>query len=259
MTPIDALILSATIVLVLVSPMTGSFLRCWADRAGIDQRVTSGRSYCDACGKTLAARDLVPILSWLWNRGKSRCCGAPLRWTLMSAEITSLGLAIWAVLVVSPPLLLPTLIIAWLLQATALLAIPAPRQSTICGMILAVFGLFISWFGLRGEIEEHLLGFALGLLIAAVAWTGASDPAAKYLQSVTMLPPMGALLGAGGMGIALAIGIVAALVHAAVSRVLRREGEPATLPATSLAVGWATGTWLAWIYGSDFLIKLFLQ
>ncbi len=177
----------------------------------------------------------------------------------MSAEITALGLAIWAVLVVSPPLLLPTLIIAWLLQATALLATPAPRQSTICGMILAVFGLFISWFGLRGEIEEHLLGFALGLLIAAVAWTGASDPEAKYLQSVTMVPPMGALLGAGGMWVALAIGIVAAFFHAAVSRVVRREGEPAALPATSLAIGWATGIWLAWLYGADFPIKPFLQ
>ena len=177
----------------------------------------------------------------------------------MSAEITALGLAIWAVLVVSPPLLLPTLIIAWLLQATALLATPAPRQSTILGMILAVFGLFIAWFGLRGEIEEHLLGFALGLLIAAVGWTGASDPKAKYLQAVTMLPPMGALIGASGMAIAPAIGFAVAFVHAAFSRVMQRQGDPATPPATSLAIGWAAGIWLVWLYGADFLIKPFSQ
>ena len=177
----------------------------------------------------------------------------------MSAEITSLGLAVWAVLVVSPPLLLPTLIIAWLLQATALLAVPAPRQSTILGMILAVFGLFITWFGLHGEIEEHLLGFALGLLIAAVAWTGASDPQAKFLQAVTLIPPMGALLGAGGMAFALAIGLIVAPLHSTVSRAIRRDNDPATPPATSLAIGWAAGTWLIWLYGAGFLIRPFFQ
>ncbi len=258
MTPIDALILSATFVLVLVSPMTGSFLKCWADRAAVGQPVT-GRSYCDSCGNQLAARDLVPILSWLWNRGKSRCCNTPLRWTLLNAEVTALALAIWAVLVVSPPLLLPTLIIAWLLQATVVLAVPAPRQSTILGMILAVFGLFIAWFGLSGEIEAHLLGFALGLLIAAVAWTGASDPQAKYLQAVTLLPAAGALLGAGSMGYALGIGIIVAFIHAGLSRLIRRGGEALTPPATSLAIGWAAGTWLFWLYGPGALFAPFFE
>ncbi|MGI9391821.1 MAG: prepilin peptidase, partial [Boseongicola sp.] len=234
------------------------FLRCWADRAAIGQRVSSGRSYCESCGQTLAARDLVPILSWLWNRGKSRCCGEPLRWTLMSAEITALVLAVWAVLVVSPQLLLPTLIIAWLLQATALLAVPAPRQSTILGMILAVFGLLISWYGVIGDIEEHLLGFALGLLVAAVAWSGASDPRSKFLQAATLFPPMGALLGVGGMWMALVTGILAAFVHAAVARVLKPEDEPSTTPATSLAIGLAAGTWLVWLYGAGFILNPFL-
>jgi leader peptidase (prepilin peptidase)/N-methyltransferase len=251
MSPLDALILSATFVLVIVSPMTGSFLKCWADRAGIGQSVTDGRSYCDACGKTLAARDLVPILSWLWNRGKSRCCGVPLRWTLMTAEIVSLLLAVWAVLVVAPPLLLPTLIIAWLLQATALLAVPAPRQSTITAMILAILGLGLAWFGLVDDIEERLLGFALGLLIAAVAWTGASDPKARFLKAVTLLPAMGALLGAAGMGLALALALPAAAAHAGLSRLLAIDPGDRAPVATSLSIGLASGTWLIWLYGTS--------
>ncbi len=158
-----------------------------------------------------------------------------------------------------PPKLLPALIIAWLLQAMALLAVPAPRASTVLGMILAVFGLFLAWFGMGGEVEAHLLGFALGLLIAAVAWTGASDPQAKYLQAVTLLPPMGALLGAGSMGFALAVGFVAALLHGALSRALRREGDAPVPPATSLAIGWAAGTWLLWIYGAEALFRPFFE
>ncbi len=249
MTLIEALILSTTIVLVLVSPMTGSFLKCWADRAGVGQRVRDGRSYCDSCGKTLQARDLIPILSWAMNGGKSRCCGEPLRWTLMTAEITSLLLAIWAVLVVSPPLLLPALLIAWMLQATALLAVPAPRQATIIGMILSVFALCLAWFDLFGDVQTHLLGFALGLLVALVAWTGATDPGARFLQAATLLPPLGALLGVSGMGVALAIGLLFAALHNAVARALRRDGEPVVTAAASLAFGWAGGAWIIWIYG----------
>ena len=177
----------------------------------------------------------------------------------MGAEVTALGLAIWAVLMVPLPMLLAALIIAWLLQATALLAVPSPRDSTTLGMILAIFGLLLAFFGFSGEVEAHLLGFALGLLIAAVAWTGASDPQAKYLQAVTLFPPMGALLGAGSMGFALGIGFVFALLHAGISRALKREGEALAPPATSLAIGWAAGTWLLWLYGPGALFRPLFQ
>lgn len=250
MTPTDALLLSLTLVLILASPMTGSFLKCWADRAAAGKSVADGRSFCDHCGQTLRARDLVPILSWVTAGGKSRCCGARLRWTLITPEITSLLLAVWAVLTVSPPLLLPTLLIAWLLQAIALLAVPAPRTATILAMILALLGLALSLAGLKGEIQVHLLGFALGLLIAAVAWTGAADPRARTLQAAALLPPMGALLGVAQMGLALGIGIFAALLHLAYARAIRDDAATPPAPATSLAIGAAAGTWIVWLYAA---------
>ncbi|MFA6007210.1 MAG: prepilin peptidase [Candidatus Shapirobacteria bacterium] len=33
------------------------------------------RSYCDFCGRQLNWFDNIPVLSWLFYRGKSRCCG----------------------------------------------------------------------------------------------------------------------------------------------------------------------------------------
>ena len=229
--------------------MTGSFLKCWADRAASGKSVTDGRSFCDNCGKTLAARDLVPILSWIFAGGKSRCCATPLRWTLLTPEITSLVLAIWAVTTMPLPLMLPSLIIAWLLQAIALLAVPAPRVATILAMILALFGLGLSYFGMTGRIETHLLAFALGLLCAAVAWTGASDPRARYLQAAPLLPAIGALLGVGLMGLAIWIGVLLAILHRWASWKLKRNDETSGPVATSVAIGLAGGTWLAWIYG----------
>jgi leader peptidase (prepilin peptidase)/N-methyltransferase len=35
-----------------------------------------GRSACPACGTVLGVVDLVPVLSWLWLRGRCRHCGA---------------------------------------------------------------------------------------------------------------------------------------------------------------------------------------
>ena len=256
MTFLEALNLSAIFVLTLVSPMTGSFLKCWADRAASGKSVVDGRSFCDACGKTLTARDLIPILSWVFAGGKSRCCATPLRWTLLTPELTSLLLAVWAVLTMPLNLMLPSLIVAWLLQAIALLAVPAPRIATILGMVLAMFGLGFALTGLTGQIDARLLGFALGLLCATVAWTGASDPRARYLQAATLLPAMGALLGVAMMGLAIAVGVIVAIVHAAISNMLRRSDDDQVAPATSLAIGLASGTWLAWIYGDSLLRAL---
>lgn len=249
MTSIDALVLTVVIVLVLSSPMTGSFLKCWADRSRVGQSVAQGRSYCDECGKTLSARDLIPVLSWSMSGGKARCCGAPLRWTLLTPEITSTLLAFWALFAASPNRLLPALVIAWLLQAIALLAVPAPRIATIIAMILALIGLALSLAGLSGDIETHLLGFALGLLIAAVAWTGASDPRARYLRAAAVMPPMGALLGVPLIAYALTIGIGLSLVHMLYARWLRDDDLS---PATSLAIGAAGGTWIVWLYADYF-------
>ena len=55
----------------------GSFLECLADRGekGISI-ITKERSFCPACGHTLGALDLIPIISWLTLRGKCRYCGA---------------------------------------------------------------------------------------------------------------------------------------------------------------------------------------
>jgi hypothetical protein len=37
---------------------------------------------------------------------------------------------------------------------------------------------------------------------------------------------------------------------------IRRDGEDPVPPATSLAIGLAGGTWLAWIYGIDLVRSL---
>ncbi len=53
----------------------GSFLNCAAWRIARGEPFVRGRSRCPACSHTLAARDLVPVFSWLILRGRCRYCG----------------------------------------------------------------------------------------------------------------------------------------------------------------------------------------
>lgn len=49
--------------------------------------VLKGRSMCPHCGHTLAAKDLVPVLSWLELKGKCRYCSKPIAWQYPVVEL----------------------------------------------------------------------------------------------------------------------------------------------------------------------------
>lgn len=46
----------------------------------------NGRSQC-VCGRTLKARENIPILGWLLSGGKARCCGARIPAHYFGAEV----------------------------------------------------------------------------------------------------------------------------------------------------------------------------
>ena len=55
----------------------GSFLNVVIYRLPAGRTIAKGHSMCMSCGHTLAAKDLVPLFSWLFLKGKCRYCGAP--------------------------------------------------------------------------------------------------------------------------------------------------------------------------------------
>ena len=64
----------------------GSFCNAWAWRICHEEKITDGRSHCPRCGHTLAAKDLVPLLSWLLLKGRCRYCKAPISPRYIAAE-----------------------------------------------------------------------------------------------------------------------------------------------------------------------------
>ena len=53
----------------------GSFLNCVAWRMYKEESFLSGKSYCPHCRHSLNFLDLIPVLSYLFLRGKCRYCG----------------------------------------------------------------------------------------------------------------------------------------------------------------------------------------
>lgn len=65
-----ALVLGALLGLVM-----GSGMNCLALRLAAGESWSSGRSRCPLCGHELGAGELIPLVSWLVQRGKCRRCG----------------------------------------------------------------------------------------------------------------------------------------------------------------------------------------
>lgn len=62
----------------LLGLVMGSFSDCAAVRIASGETFLRGRSHCDACGRTLTASELIPVVSWLALGGRCRSCGAPI-------------------------------------------------------------------------------------------------------------------------------------------------------------------------------------
>ncbi len=63
-----------TLLLFILGLSIGSFLNVLIDRIPNDEPPFKGRSYCDRCKKTLKWYDLIPLISYLYLKGKCRYC-----------------------------------------------------------------------------------------------------------------------------------------------------------------------------------------
>ena len=66
------------ITFVVLGLAVGSFLNVCIDRLPAGESIVRGASHCPHCRHLLAPKDLVPVFSYLWLRGKCRYCGVPI-------------------------------------------------------------------------------------------------------------------------------------------------------------------------------------
>jgi leader peptidase (prepilin peptidase) / N-methyltransferase len=105
----------------ILGAVWGSFVAALCHRWPIGESLASGRSRCDHCTATLRPIELVPILSYLLQRGRCRRCGASIARSNLWTEIICAALGLSCALLFSGWAAVGAAMLCWLLVPLILL------------------------------------------------------------------------------------------------------------------------------------------
>lgn len=77
------------ILFFMVGAAIGSFINVVADRLPEGKSIVSPPSHCTECQRQISAGDNIPIISYLWLRGRCRNCGAKIPQRLLWVELST--------------------------------------------------------------------------------------------------------------------------------------------------------------------------
>ena len=80
------------IAFALLGLAIGSFLNVCIDRLPRGESILNPPSHCEACHHKLTAKDLIPVFSYLWLKGRCRYCQAPIPRRLLWVELAAGGI-----------------------------------------------------------------------------------------------------------------------------------------------------------------------
>jgi leader peptidase (prepilin peptidase)/N-methyltransferase len=75
------------IIFLLLGLVVGRFLNVCIDRLPAKQPVFSSLSYCPACNKHLAVKDMIPVFSYIALKGRCRYCQNPIPKRVLLVEL----------------------------------------------------------------------------------------------------------------------------------------------------------------------------
>lgn len=195
----------------------GSFVNVLIDRSVQGREWVRGRSRCDYCHIILRWYDLVPLLSYLIYRGRSRCCGRQLSLRHPIVEGLFGTLFLWWLLVgfvffrlASAPLTFVQPVF-WLVIGVILLAV------ALADWLYGVIMMTGVWLGVAWVLGYRVVLVLFGVYNPRDFWLGIFGAALAFL----FLWGLRALTRGRGMG----------------------DGDPYLIFLTSLTVGYARAGW----------------
>jgi leader peptidase (prepilin peptidase)/N-methyltransferase len=236
--------ISLSILFVLVGLATGSFLNVCIDRLPARKSLIRPPSHCDACQKQLSILDNIPLISYIWLRGRCRYCGAriPIR-VLLVEVLTGLifflafwnfGLSLFFIVTVFWSCVF-ILIIFIDLEHQLILNIVTYPAAVIAVLILAVDTLFPG-AGLLNSINfiPHLsivsgliagaIGFVFFMLVFLI------NPRGLGMGDIKLVTLIGLATGFPLNLLALFIGIFIGGLAAVVLLIARKKGRKDVMP-----------------------------
>jgi leader peptidase (prepilin peptidase) / N-methyltransferase len=230
----------ALITVAVVLGLTfGSFLNVCIVRLPSHQSIVTPASHCLCCDAPIRARDNVPVISWLWLRGRCRACNGKisLQYPLVELSTTALFVACvlhtgatWQTLVdaVACFLLLGLAVMDW---QTMLL----PDAFTLPGIAVAfLLRVFAPGNQHRSYAAMRVLGdAAIAAALLLMVWTLYRLVRRREglgLGDVKLLAMIAAFLGLAVTLFAFFVGVLAAALFAVVLLVRRKARGSDRIP-----------------------------
>jgi leader peptidase (prepilin peptidase)/N-methyltransferase len=162
------------VIFVLLGMIIASFLNVCADRLPAKQSLAYPPSHCPACSRRLAVKDLIPVFSYLWLRGRCRYCRAPIPRRVLWVEIATaalFGLAYWQYgLSIELPIALfyisvfMVILVIDLEQGLILNKIVYPALA-IALLLSIFFTIFLPQVGIVPNIARAAIGGGIGFIV----------------------------------------------------------------------------------------------
>ncbi|WP_158746988.1 A24 family peptidase [Acidisphaera sp. L21] len=235
------------ILVLALAPFIGSFVGVIVRRLPIGLPIALDRSRCEHCHRTLSLVDLVPILSFLWLRGRCRQCGTRISPMHLGLELAAIAVATSAILVeLDPAILWVDCVLGWTLLALACIDWTHLRLPDVLTLPLLLAGLAATAALDPGLASDHAAAAAVGYLAlrllgwAYQAWRGREGLGGGDAK---MLAAAGAWVGLEGLGPTI---LIAALMGITVTALQGRGLRANTVVPFGTFL--ALGTWLTRLY-----------
>ncbi len=208
------------------------------------------RSACPHCGHAISALENIPLLSWLWLRGRCKGCGAPIsaRYPLVELLCGLLSLVVaWQL--PAGPAQWSAIVLSWGLLALTFIDLDKmllPDQLTLpllwLGLLLNLQHTFVS-------LPDAVIGAVAGYLVLWSLYWGFKLLTGKEgmgYGDFKLLAALGAWLGWQALPLILILASLAGAVVGISLMLLRRQAQGQPMP---FGPWLAIGGWIALLWG----------
>lgn len=236
-----ALLLGLAAVLGL---LFGSFSNVVIHRLPRGENLAFPASHCPACGKPIRAYDNLPLLGWLWLRGRARCCKAPISPRYPAVELLGglWALAVMRAIVLDLPAATPLwramlIFVVYLALGIGLICaifidlehMILPDPITIGGAVLGLVSAPLRGVDFMSSALGAVLGYLLVRLLFVEGYRLLRGQPGMGLGDAKLLMLSGAWFGWPGVAFALLAGsllgtLTAIGVYVARGRIAEPEG-----------------------------------
>lgn len=237
-----------TASVILVSFLLGSFLNVCIYRIPRGESIAYPPSHCPQCQQRLGPLELIPVLSFFWQRGRCRHCSAPISWRYPLVELlTAVLLTIvylrfgWSLELVYYAGLTALLIVISFIDLDTMII---PTQLIGVGVVWASAYNLYTQQSLLDWLLAGVLGYGLFYLIYLVSRGGMGG------GDVRLAGLLGLVLGLRLLACALLIAFVSGAV---ISLLLLASGRANRKTAVPFGPFLAIGCYVAALWGHSIL------